>query len=120
MKAIIAVNNMGVIGNKNKLPWYCKKDLEFFKNKTLGCSCLVGYNTFQTLPILKNRVIIVDRKKEYIEAEWCIGGRKTYEKYAHLFKELHISHINDNSFGDTSFPSFKNLNPECRVYNHYF
>lgn len=126
MKAIIAVNNVGMIGLKNSLPWPPnKEDFKHFKEKTLGGTLLVGYNTHQTLPILKGRVIILDSLENphpvYSMSDvWCIGGKKTYEKYCHLFTELHISHINDNTIGDTIFPDLRNLNPECKVFNYNF
>jgi len=53
--------------------------------------------------------------------DWCIGGAKTYDKYAHLFTELHISTIvNDYQAGDTMMPKLLNLNPECRIFNYEF
>lgn len=81
---------------------------------------MVGYNTYDGLPKLKDREIILDVRDIILEADWCIGGKKTYEKYAPYFTELHISHINDDTIGDTMFPDFKNLNPRCKVYNYKF
>ena len=58
---IIATNQNGGIGNKGKLPWSFKKDMEFFKEKTTSTleksTVIMGYNTWQSLPnkILKNR-----------------------------------------------------------------
>jgi dihydrofolate reductase len=84
----------------------------------------VGYNTSLTLPRLKNREIFIDERGVFSfnidEIDWCIGGKKTYEKFCHLFTELHISHINDNKIGDTTFPDLKNLNPDCKIFNYYF
>lgn len=120
MKAIIAINKLNYIGKNNELPWRCKEDLKHFKDMTFGKTCLVGHNTFKTLPLLKNRTIIIDKKGEYLEADWCIGGKKTYEKYLHLFTELHISHINNENKGDCFAPEFKNLNKECKIFNYYF
>ena len=121
MKSIIAKNNLSYIGLNNKLLWKSKEDLKHFKNLTLDCKLLVGYNTFQELPPLKDRTIILDIRDEFItDIDWCIGGKKTYEKYCHLFTELHISHINDNQIGDIMFPDFKNLNPNCKIFNYYF
>ena len=121
MKAIIAKNNLSFIGLDNKLLWKSKKDLIHFKNLTLNCKLLVGFNTYQNLPLLENRVIVVDNRNKIItDVDWCIGGKKTYEKYCHLFTELHISHINDNQIGDIMFPDFKNLNPNCKIFNYYF
>jgi len=122
MKAIIAVNNLSVIGLNNQLPWKCKEDLQHFKKLTLNSILIAGYNTFQTLPILKDRVVYCDDKSNELigVADWCIGGKKTYEKYCHLFTELHISHIDDNTIGDVMFPDLSNLNPECKIFNYYF
>lgn len=123
MKAIIAVNNLGFIGLKGGLPWKrCSLDFKHFKAHTLGTTLLVGYNTHLSLPPLKERVIILDDKYEtnLKGIDWCIGGKKTYEKYAEYFKELHISHINDNTVGDVLFPDLRRLNPDCVVHNYFF
>jgi dihydrofolate reductase len=124
MKAIIAVNNLGYIGRDNNLLWFSSEDLKHFKNLTMGGKLLVGYNTSLTLPPLYNREIFIDKReynlKDIPQIDWCIGGKKTYEKFCHLFTELHISHINDNKIGDTMFPDLKNLNPNCKIYNYYF
>lgn len=122
MKAIIAVNNLSFIGIDDRLLWYNKEDLLFFKKMTLNQRLLVGWNTYQSLPQLKNRELIVDQRDMYIidGIDWCIGGKKTYEKYCHLFTELHISHIDNNQIGNVTFPNLKNLNQNCGIYNHYF
>lgn len=125
MKAILAVNNLGYVGLNYGLPWYCPEDFKHFKELTKESVVLVGYNTFKTLPPLKQREIWVDEftsithpSLKYID--WCIGGKATYEKYASLFKELHISHIDNNTIGDTMFPDLKNLSSDCKIFNYYF
>lgn len=127
MKAIIAKNNLSFIGLNNKMLWRSKDDFKHFKEKTLGSTLLVGYNTNTELPPLKDRKIIVDDRNGLsladiflLDIDWCIGGKKTYERYCHLFTELHISHIDNNAVGDTMFPNFANLNPNCRIFNYYF
>lgn len=126
MKAIVAVNNLGFIGIGNKMLWHCKEDLQHFKKLTMGCDLLVGYNTAQELPPLKGRNVIVDQRGIYYvknEANhdfWLIGGKKTYEKYAPLITELHISHINNDSIGDVMFPNFVSLNGTCQIFNYHF
>ena len=115
---------------------------------TMGGTLLVGYNTFQTLPPLKGRRVVMDTREQVFDYSksqdqdylktfmsnelkmplwvhgsgetWCIGGKKTYEKYAHMFTEIHISHIDDNTIGDTMFPDLSKLNGECAVYNYHF
>lgn len=121
MKAIIAVNNLGFIGLDDKLLWKSSEDLKHFKKLTLNQILLVGYRTFNGLPPLKDRTLIVDEREEYITiVDWCIGGKKTYEKYCHLFTELHISHIDNNEIGNVTFPDLTNLNPKCVITNYYF
>jgi dihydrofolate reductase len=123
MKAIIAHNVFGDIGLNGSLPWKSREDLRHFKKLTNGCKLLVGYNTSTNLPPLKGREIIIDDRYNLIETDlidWCIGGKKTYEKYCHLFTELHVSIIIDQTIGDTTYPNFRLLNPECKVSYYIF
>ena len=125
MKAIICKNAAGYIGDKGRLLWHCKDELKHFASLTAGSTLLVGYNTYQHLPILKNRTVRTDKRDGLFEdlhlIDWCIGGAKTYDKYAHLFTELHISTIvNDYQVGDTLMPKLLNLNPECKIFNYEF
>jgi dihydrofolate reductase len=123
MKAIIAINNLGFIGIGNKMLWHSPNDFKHFKEKTMGGRLLVGYNTSLELPPLKGREVVIDTRDSYLNIElidWCIGGKKTYEKYANIFTELHISHINDNSIGNVTFPNLSNLKFDCKIFNYYF
>lgn len=123
MKAIIAKNKLGYIGLNGELPWNSKEDLAHFKKLTMGGKLLVGYTTSLKLPKLSGREIIVDDETKainYADIDWCIGGKYTYEKFCHLFTELHISIIEDETIGDTVFPDLKNLNPNCRIIYHTF
>lgn len=136
MKAIIAVNNLGYIGLDGGLPWHCSEDLKHFKKMSSWHKMLAGWNTYQTLPdVVKKRGVICDAKEIQYHSHYpvmnsegdfdyvptlCIGGKKTYEKYCHMFTELHISHIDDNTIGDTMFPDLANLPPECQIFNYYF
>lgn len=124
LKAIIAHNKFGFIGLNGELPWKSKADLKHFKELTNGGKLLVGYNTSLKLPKLPGREIVVDNDfAEPIDPEscdWCIGGKLTYEKYCHLFTELHVSIINDETIGDTLYPDFRNLNPDCKIAYYNF
>ena len=124
MKAIVAVNNLGFIGLDDKLLWHNKEDLRHFKNMTYGSTLLVGYRTAMALPPLKNRELIIFVREHssthYYECEWCIGGKKTYEKFCDVFTELHISHIDNNKIGNVTFPDLHKLNPNCKIFNYYF
>jgi len=124
MKAILAINNKGYIGLKGGLPWKCSKDLEHFKKETMGAKLLVGYRTAQSLPKLPGRELIVNNKFEQLEepitVDWCIGGKNTYEEFCHLFTELHVSIINDDTIGDVMGPDLRRLNPDCKIFEYYF
>ena len=124
LKGIVAVNNLGFIGKGVNMLWRCPEDLKMFFHMTKGQTLLVGYNTLQGLPPLKGRTIIQDLRNKLIvnpgEIDWCIGGKKTYQKYCHLFTELHISHINNDDIGDVTFPDLTNLNPDCKIFNYYY
>ena len=121
MKAIIAMNNLGYIGVNNELLWKSQQDMSHFVKMTLNQRLLVGHNTSLNLPKLKNREVIVDgRDEEVTNVDWCIGGKKTYEKYAKYFTELHISHIDNNDIGDIMFPDLRDLSKECKIFNYHF
>jgi len=124
MKAIIAVNRLGWIGKNEKLPWKSSTDLLHFKKLTMGGKLLVGYKTAKSLPTLSGREIIVYNKnkpiEEYLNLDWCIGGKFVYETFCSYFTELHISIIDDETIGDVFFPDFTNLNTDCIVYKYYF
>ena len=73
---------------------------------------------------MKGREVVIDTRGLWnpdIEViDWCIGGKKTYEKYAHMFTELHISHIDNNYIGDVTFPDLSKLNSNCEIFNYMF
>jgi len=60
MKAIVAMAKNRVIGKNGGLPWpSIKEDFKHFKEFTTGKTLIVGKNTFDTLPLLKNRACLV-------------------------------------------------------------
>jgi dihydrofolate reductase len=58
VQVIVAMNEKGGIGYKNRLPWDCKEELDIFKRKTLGKTLIVGRKTAEHLPKLVDRKII--------------------------------------------------------------
>lgn len=67
MKAIIAMSQNRVIGKNGGLPWpSIKEDFKWFKEFTIGKTIIVGKNTFDTLPLLKNRECLVLVKEDKI------------------------------------------------------
>lgn len=119
-----------VIGANGKLPWNIKEDLSRFKRITMGHSCVVGFNTFEKLPILQGRLLIVLSKhykintgyavstssveeairiaKERGETElFCIGGEQTYRTFLPLADRIYITEVLGKYEGDTFFPPFE-------------
>lgn len=133
MKILIAKNKLGVIGNENTLPWHCKQDLQHFKKLTKGKKLLVGRVTYENMPELKNRTMIVvgagyntlqeglDQKPDYI-----IGGKKLVEHLWNTHKDLitgvELSIIDDYTDGDCELDI--DFYEDCKKHNielnHYY
>ncbi len=80
MKAIIAMAKNRVIGKNGGLPWpNIKEDFKHFKEFTMGKTLIVGKNTFDTLPLLKNRECLiltkpVDAIDAYITNQYMVNN----------------------------------------------
>ena len=137
MKAIIAMSKNRVIGNNGKLPWpSIKEDFKWFKEFTTGKKLIVGKNTFDTLPMLKNReILVLTRRVEelsHISNQYLInkndltgkiisdvsdlnpdiivaGGAKTYVRLLPHITEFYVTHVYGNYEGDTFMPPFEDL-----------
>lgn len=125
MKLLVAVNNNFHIGKNGEMLWRSSTDLKHFKRLTLGCKCLVGRVTKDGLPPLKDRELIVVGAGHYslnealaLNPDWIIGGAKIYKQTAHLCDEIHISHIDDDNIGDTTFEIPPNYSG--KVFHYYF
>lgn len=64
---IVAVDKNNCIGKGNDLPWHIPKDLQYFKEKTLGCPVVMGRKTYESIgrPLPKRLNVIVTRNKDY-------------------------------------------------------
>lgn len=47
---IAAMSSNKIIGRDGKIPWNCKDEMKFFKEKTLGKPIIMGRKTWDTLP----------------------------------------------------------------------
>ncbi len=141
---IVCVNNKKVIGKNNQLLYNIPSDLKHFKKVTSNNVVIMGRKTYESLPInpLPNRInIIVTHdtnylvdgvdvvhsledaiylcSEKYLGKKWfIIGGGQIYNEclekgYAH---EMIITHVNDDSDGDTYFPS--NLDKDKWYLSH--
>lgn len=121
VSAIVAVASDGGIGYTNgDLIFRNKEDMMFFSGFTQGKVCIVGHNTYTTLPRLSNRVIIKDARECVRDLKWLsryegkdvvvIGGAATYKKYAPQTEELFITKF------DSSGESGEGVAGRERVY----
>ena len=76
MFLIAAINEEGVIGKNNDLPWKIKEDLKRFRELTTGHIIVMGRKTFESFPSgpLPNRihVVITSNKSLHNETDECV------------------------------------------------
>jgi dihydrofolate reductase len=136
MKAILAMAQNRCIGIEGKIPWHIPNDFKWFKEFTTGKKLIVGKNTFDTLPMLKNReILVLTRKVEELSEitnQYLInkndltgkiisdvsdldsdiivaGGAKTYVRLLPYITEFYVTHVNGSYDGDTFMPPFEDL-----------
>lgn len=128
---IAAVAKNGIIGSKNKLPWYIPEDLKRFKDLTNGKTVLMGSRTYESivgylgkpLPNRTNIVLAGDANITFPEGVFVyksipealaahkdkdifvIGGGMVYKQMIDLADTLYITHVDKEVEGDVSFPA---------------
>lgn len=70
LTSIVAVNEQGVIGCGNALPWHVKSDLKFFRQTTVGNVVIMGRKTYDSIgkPLPRRHNIIVSHNTMLFEA----------------------------------------------------
>ena len=140
---IVAVSENGIIGNNNNLIWNLPRDMNFFKETTLGHHVIMGRKNFESIPHkyspLPNRINIVITKQSNYSAKGCltvnsieeglkiakknqdeepfiIGGGEIYKiaLEKELVDKIYLTKIYHAFYGDTSFPE---LGVEWREVN---
>jgi len=107
MEAIAAINKLGYLGKDGQLMWHCKGDLKWFKDVTMGKKCLVGRKTYEVLPHLPGRELIVVGKGHNtleealaLNPDIVIGGGQIYRATMSMINKIHLSIIDDDQIGD--------------------
>ena len=110
ISAIVAYGNQLQIGMDGQLPWHNPDDLKWFREMTMGKTCVVGYNTLKTLPELPGRNVVLDDIGLTPMQMWgvhgdliIIGGAKTYARWAPYIMRWHVGRIDSDAVGDTFF-----------------
>lgn len=112
MKKVIAIAAMDLdhaIGDDQGLLWHLPRDLKHFKKTTDGRTVIVGRKTFELMPNLPNRKVIVvsqkirsdDKVNYYTSIEeaidstpddvYIIGGRMIYQAAIPYLTDLNIT-----------------------------
>ena len=128
---IAAMSRNRGIGLQGKIPWYCRKDMKYFKKLTIGKgnnAVLMGRKTWDSLPMplqkrtnivvssrireLENAIVCssIVTAKEYcmrrgIDELWIIGGQNIYEQSYFLRPDKYYLTIIDRDIEcDTYMP----------------
>lgn len=137
IKAIAAMCENRGIGKNNTIPWRSSPDFRWFKEFTLNNTLIMGRKTFDFMPALKNRNIVVlsnsiaDRivyhatnrhkcnnlyvrnSNEFNISEFpeaiVAGGAYTYEKLFPEIVEFYVTYIKGIHECDTFMPQFEHF-----------
>ena len=108
LKLIVATSSNDVIGVNGTLPWNCKADLQYFKEKTTNAVIIMGRTTWESLPKrpLPNRINVVVTSNQIsipgvhvcnsfeetvnrFPDAWIIGGASIYKQCISLVDEIY-------------------------------
>jgi len=124
---VVAMARNGVIGRDNTLPWHLPADLRHFKSVTWGKPILMGRKTFQSIGrALPGRTNLVLTRDPHWRADGVvvlhsvsaalaqigaapelavIGGADIFRLLLPQATRIHLTRIEAEIAGDTSFPA---------------
>ena len=127
---IVAMDEAGVIGKDNALPWHISADLKDFKKKTLGKPVIMGRKTYDSIgrPLPQRPNIVITRNKGLkidgttvvgsveaaldaaratgAEEAMVIGGADIFRLAFPEADRLYITEVAGRFDGDVWFPEF--------------
>ena len=121
-----------VIGKDNWMPWDLPRDLQFFKEKTIGKTIVMGRKTFESFkkPLKDRHHIVLTRQEDFsypgvdvyhdIDAlkqaretredeVLVIAGGEIYKQFLPVADRLYITYIDATFEGDTYVPDYTGL-----------
>ncbi len=121
---IWAMDEGGVIGVENRLPWRLPTDMRWFRRHTLGKPVLMGRRTFESIgkPLPERRNLVLSRSLERLpgceiarsldearelagDAElMVIGGAEVYRLALPAATRLYLTRVHARFDGDAFFP----------------
>ncbi|WP_409296865.1 dihydrofolate reductase [Peribacillus sp. SCS-26] len=123
---IAAMDENRVIGRNNDIPWSLPRDWEYVKEKTEGCTLILGRKNLKSIrkPLKNRRNIVLTRQKD-VSFEGCeiahtkeeamemsrgekevfiFGGAEIYRLFLPMVETMYLTKIHASIEGDTYFP----------------
>ena len=119
---IAAMSENLVIGCRGGLPWHLPSELGYFQRMTMGCTCIMGRNTYLTLGggglpgrqliVLSHHplgcVLTVTRLQDALamarHTVMICGGARIYAEALSVADRLYLSVVHCRMAGDRLFP----------------
>jgi len=136
---IVAIDQNGLIGNANHLPWQIKEDLQYFKETTSGHPVIMGKNTWLSIgKPLEGRVNIILTHDTSFQIAGCItvnsieqvlteftdqeifiiGGADVFKQFLPYTHKIYLTRILHSFEGDVYFPELDWSNWKIVFYEH--
>ncbi len=128
LSIIVAMDQNGLIGKDNDLPWHLSSDLKHFRSITMGKPVVMGRMTHESIGrVLPGREnIVISRNPDYKSAgctvvnnlddlnNYChehnelmiMGGAELYKLAIAKANRLYLTEVHAEIAGDTYFPDF--------------
>lgn len=126
---IVARDRRGVIGDGEKMLWSLRDDLAYFKRTTMGSPIVMGRRTWLSIgrPLPGRRNIVLSRQANlqlegaevFADPEaalqalageqdiYVLGGGEIYRLFLERADCLHITEVDAEVDGETTFPSIE-------------
>lgn len=125
---IVALDENGLIGRGNQLPWRLPADLKHFKRITMGHPVIMGRKTYESIgkPLPGRRNIVLTRQRDFhpdgvevagsvdevaallqpADEAMVIGGAEVYQAFWPLVTKAYVTVVHHVFAGDTWFPEW--------------
>jgi len=125
---IVAMDEGGVIGRDNALPWRLPEDLKRFKAITMGKPILMGRKTFESIgkPLPGRLNLVLTRARDWHREGALsvhsmdeaiaraadapelavIGGEAVFKLALPFAQRIYLTQVHAKVAGDTAFPAF--------------
>lgn len=126
-KAIAAMSENRVIGNRGDIPWHLPEDFKWFKKTTMGDILVMGRKTYESIgrPLPGRETFVLSHvpreipgvhsftdlgmldRLETDKTIWIAGGAQIYELMLPRCDELYLTRVHRTVEGDATFPDFE-------------